>query len=131
MLQEEMDCASAEGAGPFHDHPRTQPDVHLEMIPNLTQPQINCEGLRRTTALLNKATSDLAMTIKYWKDLGDNSDTELDKTMERKIKELTNQKKELEKQVRAYGPCPIELCMYHHNNKKVKLVDDSQFKFPA
>ncbi|GIY62121.1 hypothetical protein CEXT_646891 [Caerostris extrusa] len=86
VLQEEMDCATAEGEGPFQDHPRTQPDVRLELIPNLTQPQINCERLRRSTALLNKATSDLAMTIKYWQDLGDNSDKDLDKTMERKNK---------------------------------------------
>ncbi|GIY77259.1 hypothetical protein CEXT_529481 [Caerostris extrusa] len=98
MLQEEMDFAPAEGSDPFQDHLRPPPDVQLELIPNLTQHQINCEGLRRTTALLNKATSDLAMTIKYWEDLGHNSDTDLGKTMERKINELTNQKKGLEKQ---------------------------------
>ncbi|GIX91331.1 hypothetical protein CEXT_203471 [Caerostris extrusa] len=79
----------------FQDHPRPPPDLPLELIPNLTQPQINCEGLRRTTALLKKATSDLVMTIKYWEDLGHNSDTDLDKTMERKSNELTNQKKGL------------------------------------
>ncbi|GIX84021.1 hypothetical protein CDAR_270371 [Caerostris darwini] len=130
MLQEKMDFETAEGADPFQDHSRPPPDVHLELIPNLTHLQINCEGLRRTTALLNKATSDLAMTIKYWEDLGHNSNTDVDKTMERKIKELTNQKKGLEKQVRAYSPCPIALCMYHHNNKK-QLIDDSNFKLPA
>ncbi|GIX70222.1 hypothetical protein CDAR_530571 [Caerostris darwini] len=71
------------------------------------------------------------MTIKFWKDLGDNTDTDHDKTMERKIRELQNQKNILEEQVRVYGPCPIKLCMYHHNNKKTKFVDDNQFKFPA
>ncbi|GIY06951.1 hypothetical protein CEXT_334351 [Caerostris extrusa] len=102
MLQEEMDFAPAEGSDPFQDHLRPPPDVQLELIPNLTQHQINCEGLRRTTALLNKATSDLAMTIKYWEDLGHNSDTDLGKTMERKINELTNQKKGLEKQLKRH-----------------------------
>ncbi|GIY26825.1 hypothetical protein CEXT_454901 [Caerostris extrusa] len=71
------------------------------------------------------------MTIKFWKDLGDNTDTDLDKTMERKINELQNQKKGLEEQVRVYGPCPIKLCMYHHNTKKTKLIDDNQYQFPA
>ncbi|GIY49034.1 hypothetical protein CEXT_149171 [Caerostris extrusa] len=69
MLQEEMECASAEGASSSQGHPRNQPVVHYEYIPNLTQPEINCEGLRRTTALLNKATADIQMTIKFGKTL--------------------------------------------------------------
>ncbi|GIY87212.1 hypothetical protein CDAR_221921 [Caerostris darwini] len=71
------------------------------------------------------------MTIKHWEYLGHNSDTEIDKTTERKINELANQKNGLEEQVRAYGPCPISLCIYHHNNKKVKHNDDNNFKLPA
>ncbi|GIX97004.1 hypothetical protein CEXT_376191 [Caerostris extrusa] len=69
MLQEEMECAIAEGASSSQDHPRNQPVVHYEFIPNLTQPEINCEGLRRTTALLNKATADIQMTIQFGKTL--------------------------------------------------------------
>ncbi|GIY49460.1 hypothetical protein CEXT_666271 [Caerostris extrusa] len=35
MLQEEMECANAEGVGSSQDHPRNQPVVHYEYIPNL------------------------------------------------------------------------------------------------
>ncbi|GIY59679.1 hypothetical protein CEXT_236351 [Caerostris extrusa] len=77
---------------------RTTRGTSLLYITCTYQPEINCEGLRRTTALLNKATADISMTIKFWKDLGDNTDTDLDKTMERKINELQNQKKGLEEQ---------------------------------
>ncbi|GIY84308.1 hypothetical protein CDAR_299301, partial [Caerostris darwini] len=61
---EQMDFASAEGASSSQDHPRTtQPVTHLEFIPDKTQPEINCEGLRRTTAALKKVTSDIEMSI--------------------------------------------------------------------
>ncbi|GIY49032.1 hypothetical protein CEXT_149161 [Caerostris extrusa] len=51
--------------------------------------------------------------------------------MERKIKELQNQKKGPGRAGKSLWSCPIKLCMYHHNSKKSKLIDDNQYQFPA
>ncbi|GIY96387.1 hypothetical protein CEXT_510101 [Caerostris extrusa] len=97
---------------------------------NCTQRQIYCDGIRQTTAILKKAIEDIAMTEKFRKDLGSNSDVMLDDLLAKKVKDLTHQRNGLEEQVREYGICPIDECMYHHPKRKAKSKS-SDFIFPA
>ncbi|GIX95377.1 hypothetical protein CDAR_441221 [Caerostris darwini] len=122
-----MDFATAEGSGPFQDHPS---DPLLELINPATQAEIDCKVLRHTTALLKTAMEDIDRAVKFRTELGDNNDMNMDKALLMKIEEFINKKTGLEEQVRSYGPCAISNCMFHHKSKK-KKANVNEFVKPA